>query len=380
MHSPPPQTLMRGRAAHGPILSPQPTKAQIQKTLLAFRKRSTVKGLVLLLLNALLYGAAVSGAIFAASLWLRFVCSLVIGLLTGLLFVIGHDACHQSLTPHRKLNSLIGRLAFLPSLHTFSLWDLGHNRIHHKYTNLKGYDYVFTPLSKAEYDALDRARRLRERLYRSPCGQGLFYFYEIWWKKMFFPRAVEIDKKRAIYTIDSLLVSVWCSLLITSALLLPSSLSAGHLKVSPIWWESLIFLLLLPQLIWNQLMGFLIYQHHTHPRVAWFADYEEWSRCEPLRASVHIGFPRWLGLLFHNIMEHTAHHAHMQIPLYELRSAQSTLQRQFPTELIEQRWSLRNYLDNTSKCKLYDYAAHSWTDFDGQPTASALIRTKPPLA
>jgi omega-6 fatty acid desaturase (delta-12 desaturase) len=371
----PPQTLKRRLVINESPTPRQPTKAQIQRALLAFRKRSTIKGIALLLLDAVLYLVAVAGAIFAASVWVKFGCSLIIGLLTGLLFVIGHDACHQSLTPHRKLNNLIGRLAFLPSLHTYSLWDLGHNRIHHRYTNLKGYDYVFTPLTRAEYDGLCRWRRLLERLYRSPCGHGLFYFYEVWWKKMFFPGARDVDKKRAIYTIDSLLIAVWGSLLILSALLLPGTLSAGHLNLSALRWEALIFVFLLPQLIWNQLMGFLIYQHHTHPRVAWFSDYAEWSGSEQLRASVHISFPLWLGLLFHNIMEHTAHHAHMQIPLYELRGAQTTLQRQFSREIIEQPWSLKVYLNNASKCKLYDYDRHSWTDFDGQPTASTLTRT-----
>jgi hypothetical protein len=37
------------------------------------------------------------------------------------LFVIGHDACHGSLTASRLLNALIGRMAFVPSAHSFSL-------------------------------------------------------------------------------------------------------------------------------------------------------------------------------------------------------------------------------------------------------------------
>src|SRR6266853_242347 len=44
------------------------------------------------------------------------------------LFMLGHDACHQSLTPNRRLNRVLGTIAFLPSLHQYSLWDLGHNR------------------------------------------------------------------------------------------------------------------------------------------------------------------------------------------------------------------------------------------------------------
>ena len=32
------------------------------------------------------------------------------------LFIIGHDACHGSLTDHDLLNRVLGRIAFLPSL------------------------------------------------------------------------------------------------------------------------------------------------------------------------------------------------------------------------------------------------------------------------
>jgi hypothetical protein len=32
-----------------------------------------------------------------------------------------------------------------PSLTPFSLWDVGHNVVHHGYTNLKGFDFVWAP-------------------------------------------------------------------------------------------------------------------------------------------------------------------------------------------------------------------------------------------
>src|ERR1043165_1673462 len=95
-----------------------PPRAQIQNTLSKFRRRSTARGVSLFLLNAALYCVSVWGVVFIPALWLRFACSLALGLLNGLLFVVGHDACHQSLTPRRRLNQLIGRLAFLPSLQT----------------------------------------------------------------------------------------------------------------------------------------------------------------------------------------------------------------------------------------------------------------------
>jgi hypothetical protein len=43
------------------------------------------------------------------------------GVVISRLFILGHDVCPQSFTPHRGLNRWIGRLAFLPSLTPCSL-------------------------------------------------------------------------------------------------------------------------------------------------------------------------------------------------------------------------------------------------------------------
>ncbi len=43
---------------------------------------------------------------------------------------------HNSLTPHRRLNKWLGRIAFLPSLTAYSVWDVGHNMVQHGGTNL----------------------------------------------------------------------------------------------------------------------------------------------------------------------------------------------------------------------------------------------------
>jgi omega-6 fatty acid desaturase (delta-12 desaturase) len=87
------------------------------------------------------------------SWWAKLLCGLAAGFVIGRLFIIGHDACHQSLTPHRTLNKWLGRIAFLPSITPYSLWDVGHNVVHHGYTNLKGTDFVWAPLTQASLPA-----------------------------------------------------------------------------------------------------------------------------------------------------------------------------------------------------------------------------------
>ena len=141
------------------------------------------------------------------SWWVKVFASLVAALWIARLFVIGHDACHGSYTPNKTLNKWIGRIAFLPSLTPFSLWEIGHNLAHHGFTNLKGRDYVWTPYSPSEFANLSWVRRALERIYRSGFGQGVYYMIEMWWKKLFFPGRKHVTTRRLSYTFDSLLVA-----------------------------------------------------------------------------------------------------------------------------------------------------------------------------
>ena len=87
--------------------------------------------------------------------------------------MVGHDAGHGSLTPSAALNRWIGRLAFLGSYVPYSGWLACHNALHHSYTNLRGKDPMWAPLTKQEYEALSRVRRAWERLRRTLVGVAM---------------------------------------------------------------------------------------------------------------------------------------------------------------------------------------------------------------
>ena len=316
-----------------------------------------------------LYAGATTIAVASDLVAIKILAGCVSGLLIGLLFVVGHDACHGSFTPKPRLNRLIGMVAFIPSAHAFSLWALGHNRIHHRYTNLKEIDYVWRPFSKPEFDALPMHRRILERIYRSISGHGLYYAYEIWWKKMLFPNVSEVPERRREYTADSLLAVMGNLLVVASILLLAKHYHHG-------WLSSLLVAWLLPFVVWNWLMGFMIYQHHTHPSVAWFDNTEDWEYWESqIECTTHIKFPRIFNFILHNIMEHPAHHAFTAIPLYKLSRAQERLEQHLSARMTVVRWTPRDYFRTVTDCKLYDYQTHRWLDFTGQPTTeSSLIR------
>jgi len=279
------------------------------------------------------------------------------------LFIIGHDACHQSYTRHRGLNRLLGRIAMVPSLTPYSLWQVGHNVIHHGYTNLKGIDFVWAPLTSAEFNSLPPGRRVLERIYRSGLGSWLYYFVEMWWLRMFFPNKHYIGTRRTEFARDSGFVAV------TAALWIGALIAAAHLTDQSAL--SLVgFGFGIPFLVWNALIGFVVYVHHTHPDVQWHDDKEAWGKAAPfISTTVHLIFPYGIGSLFHHIMEHTAHHVDMSIPQYKLKGAQQLLENALPERIIAQRFSWRWYFNTARRCKLYDFNRHCWTDFAGRQTS-----------
>jgi omega-6 fatty acid desaturase (delta-12 desaturase) len=344
---------------------PLPHRKVIRGWLLPLAERSTWRALVLLAVDYALFLALLTGVVLLDSAWAMLGCGLAAGFVVGRLFVLGHDGCHQSLTRHRKLNKWLGRIAFLPSLTAYSLWDVGHNVVHHGFTNLKGVDFVWAPLTREEYQALSPLGRMLQRIYRSGWGPGLYYMVEIWWKKMMFPRQSSMGTtNRAIFSWDCLLVTGFAALWIAA------------LATAARYTDQSVGLLLLmgfgvPLFFWFNMMGFVIYGHHTHVRVSWHDDRAVWVRAQPfVSTTVHLTFPMRIGSMLHHIMEHTAHHVDMSIPLYKLASAQAKLEELLPGRIVVQPFSLSWYFDTARACKLYDFKQNCWTDFQGRATSA----------
>ena len=340
-----------------------PHRKLIRAWLAPLAGKSTPRALVLVGVDLVLFASLLAAAALLRHPALQLLCGAVNGIVIGRLFILGHDACHQSFTPHRGLNRWIGRLVFLPSLTPYSLWEVGHNVVHHGYTNLRGFDFVWQPCSLEEFRALPRGRQVLERLYRSGWVPWLYYLVEIWWARLLFPSRAYMPTRRAVFIGDGLLVSAFAALWVAglAAAAVVTGQSAAWLVVAGFG---------VPFLVWNGLIGFVVYVHHTHPGVAWYEDKKTWAAAQPfVSTTVHLTFRSAMGRVLHNIMEHTAHHVDMGVPLYRLPAAQALLERELAGHIVVQRFSWRWYADTARRCKLYDFAARRWTDFGGLPTS-----------
>jgi omega-6 fatty acid desaturase (delta-12 desaturase) len=325
-----------------------------------------VIGLALALTSLAAYLSLFLGAFLLPWLWARVACLLLLPLAIGSLFVIGHDAAHNSLTPIGWLNRLLGRIVFLPALHPYTSWTHAHNTNHHGGTMLRGKHPDFAPLTKQEYDALPAWRRWLERVYRSPLGVGLSYTIGFWMGHLLFPSR----SNRSPYTFwlhfDRLLVLAFLIAQCAAAWVLAVLLHGPGWRAA---WHTVIGVVG-PFTVWIWFMGFVSFIQHTHPRCAWFDDPEEWSfHAVQLRSTTHVVFPWPIERLLNNIMDHPAHHLDPAIPLYNLPQSQQMLEQAAPEHSVIVSWSPWEYLRTCSACKLYDFDRHCWTDFQGAPTS-----------
>jgi len=339
----------------------------------AVTTKSRSRGLTILGVHYALYLLTLLGALTPLPIWLNLAFAIANGALIGLIFLIGHDAAHSAWVPGREANRWCARLAFLPSLHSRSLWEVVHNHIHHSYTNLKGVDYVWAPMSKAEYDAHGWPRRLLERFYRSLLGPAIYYWTAFWLPKLILPIAPEARRDWKRHLPDTLFV-VGAG----AALIFAIALTGLWLTPERPLWLILLVGWFVPFAIWNWLMALSIFLQHNHPQVPWFSDPAEWTFYNgAIRGAAHVELPFDFLALFKWVMLHNAHHVLPSVPLYNLTDAQSKLIEAYGEDVTQYRFSLPAYWRISRACKLFDYERKQWTDFAGHPTAEPIRLASP---
>jgi len=337
------------------LLGSPPGPSLTQPERLAFGQRRIVLPVAGFVALAAIYAGLVFLTL-AARTPLAFILSPLCGFLIGVLFIVGHDACHNSLTRSLWLNRIIGRIAFLPALHSFSLWDLAHNRLHHRYNNVRGLDVVWEPLSPAEYRARGKLRRWMYRFYHTPGGVPFYYMIELWAPYFCCSLPVIYRNMRAVYLADAALVLLFFAAQVSVVLSVGGMF--GHAPL-----VSLAVGIVVPFLVWNGLISIIVFVHHTHPAVRWYPTVAAWQADRGATSgTAHVRFAWPIGPMVLSIMEHNAHHVAPGVPLYNLRRMQGALAAR--EHILTWQFSFRGFVRICQRCKLYDYDADHWTTFD----------------
>lgn len=342
------------------------SRAEIQQALAEFTRPSLFWGTALSLADVAQYAAAIAGVLWLDPLWAKVLCSVFAGLKIANLATLGHDAAHGSLTPNPALNRILGIIVFMPGLTNWALWIYEHHKRHHPYTNGELVD-TYTPLSKAEYDALPGWRQAFKRLHRNPLGLGfgLYYIVERWWEVKLLPRAGVPRKFRGTAWRQFALLMVYLAGFL--GLLAAAPLYSGTGSVAAV-----LLGFVVPFFVWMELMSGSLYFQHTDPRIPWVKS-EDDRRGIPVEAlTLHLSFPSWFSRYMHHVYDHAVHHVQPAIPSYRLHEAQLLLNRLSPHH-VSRRFTFGLFWDTLRRCKLYDYERHRWLDFDGNPTGEPLL-------
>jgi len=299
-----------------------------------------------------LYLGAMAGVFGSHALWLKLLFGILAGCAVAFMFVWAHDAAHGALFESDHVAEVFGTVFMLPSLNMYRLWCHGHNRVHHGFTSFTPIDWIWRPMTPAEYAASSRWRRFIYRLERSPYTCALHYLLRVWWPGMVRFRPDPSSRDRRMVALDK-----WITLAFALVLSIVAYRFAGGIA-------GVVAAVMLPFIVFNYFIALFVYLHHTHPDVPYFDHRPEWSNTiGQVYCSIVVRCSRVSEMLIHNIMIHVPHHVEPRIPFYRLKRAYADLRREYGEFIHEYRFRWSTVRMIFRRCKLYDFDRQVWYSF-----------------
>jgi acyl-lipid omega-6 desaturase (Delta-12 desaturase) len=238
----------------------------------------------------------------SVSFWLTaFLIILAAGFLVRL-FIIFHDCGHGSYFKSAKANKIVGMFFGILSFTPWDKWHNQHARHHGSVGNLdkRGVGDVWT-MTKEEYQASSKSRRLKYRIYRNPLvmfGIGSLYVFLI--QNRLTREGMSKKERLNVYFTNVALLLIF--------LAMGLAIGFGDFVVIQL---SILYLAAISGL-------WLFYLQHQYEDVAWFRN-KDWNyRTVALEGSSFVKFPKLLQWFSGNIGFHHIHHLNARIPNYYL--------------------------------------------------------------
>ena len=343
------------------------TRGQLHALIAPYAQANSFQGYKSFAVDVALYVIGVAAVVYFDSLVAKIVGGLVAGAALVNLGALLHEAAHRAVVKSRRGNKFIAVVSMTLCLFNYRLWIYDHHVLHHARTNVKG-DNFLSPIAPTEYLAKSRLQRALYRAYHSRSGAGilLYFLIERWPTVHFYPGSWLPSRFRRSALGYAALQAVYAVALVTGLVLIGSTTGAGA-------FASVLCGFVLPYAIWFTTFSMTVFLQHTNPQVRWYRDVASSS---PEALSVHVGMPHWINHMSHYGLEHPVHHVSAHIPHYRLKEAQAALAKIAAPPVIAMRFTAANVSDVLARCRLYDYDAHAWMDFDGKVTALPLERGK----
>jgi acyl-lipid omega-6 desaturase (Delta-12 desaturase) len=336
-------------------------RAEVHARIAPFARADSFQGYKSFAIDIAIYAIGIAGVLLFEGLAGKIAGGLVAGMGLVNLGSLSHEAAHRAVVKSRLGNKIIAVASMTTILFNYRLWIYDHHVLHHGRTNVKHNNFL-SPLTLAEYRAMPRLRRALYRAYHSESGLGilLYYLLERWPTVHYLPGAWLPPRFRASAWRYTALMTAYAAALLGLLVLA----SAGSVAAS------IVCGFVVPYAIWYMTFSMTAFLQHTNPRLRWYRNVS--SMASPAEStSVHVGVPHWLNHMTHYVLEHPVHHVSAMIPHYHLKQAQAALAGLVAPNIIAMRFTIGNMRDVLRRCRLYDYDAHAWLDFDGEVTAVA---------
>lgn len=280
---------------------------------------------------------------------------------TGL-FVLGHDCGHGSLLPHRRVQTVLGHLLFIPSLYPFYAWRFTHEA-HHAHTNALAwgrdvyYDNAWVPATRRGFERLRTRSPWRARLYLAartfvPLGSTMHL-------TMFHYRPGKFrPQHRRLVWVSLLAMAVAAAVIVAACIALTGSVFAA------------LHFWLLPALFFQPWMAVYTFLQHTADDRPLYPP-DTWTPYDgQFRGTINVRHARFISWLHFHIDVHVPHHLSVRIPCYRLPEANEALLRsEFGPEVKELPFSWRYLIEQVRQCQIWDEATGQYGRVDHTPPA-----------
>ncbi|KAF2760505.1 oleate delta-12 desaturase [Pseudovirgaria hyperparasitica] len=280
------------------------------------------------------------------------------GFTQGLVFtgiwILAHDCGHDSFSPNKKANSVVGFVLHSILLVPFFSWKYSHAR-HHRYTNHMEKDTVFVPRRESDQrkSLLSRSLELLGYAEDAPVvNAGTLVIHQLFgWPAYILLNAgggqrslVTSDRSKSLRQSH---LDPGADLFSTAEHPFVFLSNVGIAVVFVALWFAAnaigaynVFLLYgIPYLWMNHWIVAITYLHHTHPEAPRY-EQESWTFQKGVLATVDRDFGFIGRHLFHGIIEyHVIHHMFPRIPFYHAQEATEAISPYLGKAYIRQKSS-----------------------------------------